>query len=132
MTKSHIKNTAASVRQRLLNKARETACPFRRRRGQELSSSTPNRKVTDQGGLRSRDTCIVNIPLENQPPQADAGRNHTGTPGALVSLDGSSSSDPEGAALSYRWTQLADPPVTLSDPKVAKPTFGCTNPYECK
>jgi hypothetical protein len=28
MTKSHIKNTAASVRQRLLNKAREAARPF--------------------------------------------------------------------------------------------------------
>ena len=28
MTKRHIKNTAASVRQRLLNKARETARPF--------------------------------------------------------------------------------------------------------
>jgi hypothetical protein len=28
MTKSHIKNTAASVRQRLLKKARETARPF--------------------------------------------------------------------------------------------------------
>ncbi len=28
MTKNHIKNTAASVRQRLLNKARETARPL--------------------------------------------------------------------------------------------------------
>ena len=79
--------------------------------------------VTDQGGLRSRDTCIVNVTWANQPPKADAGVNLSARPGAKVMLDGSPSSDPEGNIVSYRWTQLTGPPVTLSDPNAVQPSF---------
>jgi hypothetical protein len=41
----------------------------------------------------------------------------------LVSLDGSASSDPKGAALSYYWSQISGPTVTLSDAGAAKPSF---------
>jgi uncharacterized repeat protein (TIGR01451 family) len=41
----------------------------------------------------------------------------------LVSLDGSGSSDADGDALLYHWVQRGGPPVTLSDPNAAGPTF---------
>ena len=41
----------------------------------------------------------------------------------LVALDGSASSDPNGAGLSYHWSQISGPTVTLSDAGAAKPSF---------
>ncbi|WNG57247.1 histidine kinase [Archangium gephyra] len=40
-----------------------------------------------------------------------------------VQLDGSGSFDPDGDALTYTWTQLSGPPVTLTGANTAKPTF---------
>jgi hypothetical protein len=59
----------------------------------------------------------------NQPPVADAGTNLTVVPGATVQLDGSGSSDPNGDALTYQWSQIAGPTVTLSSTSAAQPTF---------
>jgi hypothetical protein len=42
---------------------------------------------------------------------------------ALIALDGSASSDPHGAALSYHWSQLSGPTITLNDAGTAKPAF---------
>ncbi len=69
----------------------------------------------------------------NLRPVADAGRSRSvwegGFDGAgafvrsTVSLDGSGSFEPEGAALSYAWTQVAGSPVSLAGANAAVATF---------
>ena len=55
---------------------------------------------------------------------ADAGPDQTGVwEGALVTLDGSGSSDPDDDPLRYRWNQLSGEPVVLSSRNVVNPTF---------
>ena len=79
--------------------------------------------ITDQAGLRSRDTCVVNVIWQNQPPVANAGQNQTVRPGARVVLDGTGSIDEDDAIASYRWKQLSGKPITLSDPAAITPSF---------
>ena len=62
-------------------------------------------------------------PPPSQAPTASAGADATVAEGAQVRLDGSGSSDPENGALTYAWTQLTKPFVTLSDATAAMPTF---------
>jgi hypothetical protein len=63
---------------------------------------------------------------DNFRPLADAGPDQilvvTNLP-AIVTLDGGASSDPNNAPLSWHWTQLSGPSVTLSDTNAATPTF---------
>jgi hypothetical protein len=70
-------------------------------------------------------------PAQCAPPTADtpvanAGPNQSVSPGALVTLDGSASTDPGGSALTYLWTPPAG--ITLSDPTAQKPTFTAPTP----
>lgn len=79
--------------------------------------------VSDDHGLQSSDTCIVNVSSGNEAPQAVAGPSQTVNGGATVTLDGTGSTDPDGSIASYRWHQTCGSPATLSDPTSAQPTF---------
>jgi hypothetical protein len=87
------------------------------------ASLTFNLTVTDNGGLQSDDTCIVNVTGENDPPVSNAGPNQTVDERSLVTLDGSKSSDSDGTIVSYIWIQTSGPSVTLSNATAAQPTF---------
>lgn len=60
---------------------------------------------------------------ENQAPVAIAGPDQNALAGTAVVLDGTGSYDPDGDAITYSWTQLSGPTVTLSDPAATKPAF---------
>ena len=63
-------------------------------------------------------------PPANNRPMADAGPDQTGVwEGALVTLDGSGSSDPDDDPLKYRWNQYRGERVALSSRNVVNPTF---------
>ena len=83
--------------------------------------------VTDARGLASTAaTVAVTVTAgDNDEPTADAGADRTVDEGAIVALDGSGSSDPEGEDLSYLWTQVSNgaPSVTLSDATLQGPVF---------
>jgi hypothetical protein len=80
--------------------------------------------VTDAGSLSDTDSCVVNITWQNQPPTAVVTPDYTETTeGALVTMDGSGSTDPDDGIVSYLWSQEEGEPVSLSDPTSAVTTF---------
>ena len=79
--------------------------------------------VTDQSGLRARDTCIVNVITNDRPPIAQAGLSRTVPAGSEVLLDGSGSTDTDNGIAAYRWRQVSGKPVVLSAPQGMKTAF---------
>ena len=75
------------------------------------------------GIAESTDGVQVVVTNVNQAPVANAGSDQTIDEGTPAALDGTASSDPDGDALTFAWTQLSGPQVTLSDPGRARPGF---------
>lgn len=65
------------------------------------------------------------VPVNNNPPFADAGPDQSVYIGDTVTLDGSASTDLDGDLLSYNWSFASAPPY--SDPVLVNPTS--VNPY---
>lgn len=62
------------------------------------------------------------------PPVAKVGADQTVTVGTLVTLNGSGSFDPNNNPITYSWTQVAGPTVTLNGANTAFPTFTAPQP----
>jgi hypothetical protein len=82
--------------------------------------------VTNAAGVSSLPDTVT-VSTLNSPPLADAGPDQAITLlGAQVHLDGSQSFDPDGQAITYRWSILSKPVgsnATLTDSTTAKPSF---------
>ena len=77
--------------------------------------------VTDPDGSTATD--MIKVTVVNLSPVADAGPNQTVSPGAVVTLDGSASSDPDSDQLTYVWFQTGGSAVSLSGKTSATTTF---------
>src|SRR5262249_16721650 len=69
----------------------------------------------------------VTVAVANPVPTANAGAKKSVLPGALVTLDGTASSDSHGDPLTYSWVAKsvvpAGPLPVLTNPLTAQPTF---------
>ncbi len=81
-------------------------------------------------GFVDSDPDLVTIDVANNPPVADAGDDLEVDGGSVVVLDGAGSSDPDGDALSYTWTQIAGTMVNIQGGDTATPSFTAPVPKQ--
>ena len=79
--------------------------------------------VTDNESASDTDTVGVIIVNTNIDPVANAGTDQLVGFSELVTLDGSGSSDPDGAIASYQWSQLSGTGVALNSPSESTTTL---------
>lgn len=72
-------------------------------------------------------TATFTLKPTNRAPTANAGQDQTVQPGALVTLDGSASSDPDGDPLTYFWRQTGGAAVSFT-PTLSRTTFTAPGP----
>lgn len=100
-----------------------TLIEFDGKKAKVLSKDTTGKvhfeyNVTRDGGI------ITNPPPDNKPPIANAGPDQVVLPKAVVMLNGSLSTDPDGTVLqSYKWIQTSGPNVILNNPNNAITSF---------
>ncbi|HZJ15018.1 MAG TPA: PKD domain-containing protein [Chthoniobacteraceae bacterium] len=70
-----------------------------------------------------RDRVTVEVTNTNNLPIANAGVDQTLDENTAVTLNGADSSDPDSDTLTYAWTQIAGPSVTLASATTAAPSF---------
>ncbi len=85
-------------------------------------------RVTDETGLSDIATTTVNAQqaeVINRAPIANAGVDQTVSSSSQTQLNGSTSSDPDGDVLTYRWTQATSDSyhVTLNSTTSSRPQF---------
>jgi hypothetical protein len=91
-----------------------------------LGTTTVTCTATDASGNTAN--CSFTVAVTNAPPVANAGPDQTVSEGAPVTLNGSSSNDPNlGQTLSFQWTQTGGPAVTLGGANTATATFTAPN-----
>lgn len=89
------------------------------------------RLVVNDGKVNSA-PATVTITTQNSPPVARAGSGQSGVAvGAVVQLNGSTSTDVDGDALTYQWSLITRPSgstATLSSSTAVNPTFTADRP----
>jgi len=74
--------------------------------------------VTDTANASDSDDLEVtvnDVATQNSPPVASAGVDTSGDESTEITLNGASSSDPDGETLTYRWAQVSGPTATMSN-----------------
>ena len=79
--------------------------------------------VTDNEGETHSDTVTISVLLPNVLPVANAGSDREVLVESLVSLSGTSSTDSDGSIVSYSWSRVSGPSVTLYNASTATPYF---------
>lgn len=78
--------------------------------------------VVNDGILDSpTDQVTITVKQGNKAPVANAGTDQAVNEGALVTLNGTASADPDNDVMTYKWTPPAG--ITLSSTTINKPTF---------
>lgn len=98
-----------------------TPTPSFKAPGVSVTSTVEFELIVDDGNL-NQDSDVVAVTI-NKRPVADAGADFSVTEGHTVQLDGSLSSDPDGAPLTYAWVENGSSLVTLSGADTETPTF---------
>jgi hypothetical protein len=70
----------------------------------------------------SNEACATTL-FANKPPIANAGPDVTVNEGALVTLTGGASNDPDGDPLAFSWVQVGGPAVVLNGSNTSSPNF---------
>lgn len=91
----------------------------------------PNYSGTDSFSFKANDGSLdsdvgqvaLTVNEVNDPPVADAGVNGSADFGNTVTIDASGSADIDNSIVSYQWSQISGPTVSLADPTAPTTTF---------